>query len=132
MLDRFPPEFMMQLNETEWKFLRSQIATSNNMQGGRKYLPYVFTEHGVLMLSCILNSKIAIQVNLQLVRLFIKLRESLTQDSLLSTEIKEIKAKLSNHDKNIELVFSYLDELVESREKPKPRKRIGYMPDEIG
>ena len=66
-----------------------------------------------------------------IVRIFIKFREALNEHNSLRTEIKEIKNKLSSHDKSMELVFSYLDELGVSREIPKPRKRIGYMPDEI-
>lgn len=83
------------------------------------------------MLSSVLNSSQAIQVNIQVVRVFTRLRQMLNSQSHLKLEIEEIKKKLNNQDKNIELVFSYLDELIEKKETPQTRKRIGYMPDEL-
>lgn len=126
-LDRFPEDFMFQLTEIEWETLKSQNATSS--WGGRRKLPYVFTEHGVLMLSSALNSKKAIAVNIQIMRIFTKLREMLTDNLSLKLDIEEIKKKLSNHSKNIELVFNYLDELIEKKDNEKPRKEIGYKAD---
>ncbi len=133
-LERFPEDFMFQLNETEWEILISQFVTSKTIlnkdgRGGRRKLPYVFTEHGVLMLSSVLNSKHAIQVNIQIVRIFTRMRKLLSEHSEFKTEISEIKKKLNNQDKNIELVFSYLDELIEK--KAEPRKRIGFKPDDL-
>jgi phage regulator Rha-like protein len=128
-INRFPEDFMFQLTENEWESLRSQIATSKIGRGGRTYLPNVFTEHGVLMLSSILNSQQAIQVNIQIVRIFTRLRQWLSENGELKYEIEDIKRKLNNQDKNIELVFSYLDQLIDK--KSKPRKRIGYMPDDL-
>ena len=127
--DRFPEDFMFQLTENEWESLRSQFATSKIGRGGRTYLPSVFTEHGVLMLSSVLNSQQAIQVNIQIVRIFTRMRKLLSEHSELKDEISEIKKKLNNQDKNIELVFSYLDELIEK--KAEPRKRIGFKPDDL-
>ncbi len=127
--ERFPEDFMFQVTDHEWLALRSQTVTSKPGRGGRTYLPNVFTEHGVLMLSSVLNSKQAIQVNIQIVRVFTRLRKILNESSELKLEIAEIKRKINNQDKNIELVFSYLDELMEK--KSVPRKRIGYMPDEL-
>lgn len=121
---RFPDDFMFQLTETEWEVLKAQNTSSN--WGGRRKPPYAFTEHGVLMLSSVLKSKKAIAVNIQIMRIFTKLREMLTDNLHLKLEIEEIKKKLSNQSKNIELVFNYLDELVEKKENPKPRKQIGY------
>ncbi len=120
--DRFPDDFMFQLTETEWEALKSQNTPPN--WGGRRKPPYAFTEHGVLMLSSVLNSKKAIAVNIQIMRIFTKLREMLTDNLHLKLEIEEIKKKLSNQSKNIELVFNYLDELIEK--KDTPRKQIGY------
>jgi len=128
-LERFPEDFMFQLTEIEWESLRSQIATSKIGRGGRTYLPNVFTEHGILMLSSVLNSQQAIQVNIQIVRVFTRLRTLLSEHGELKTEIANIKKKLNNQDKNIELVFSYIDELTEK--KAKPRKRIGFKPDDL-
>jgi len=122
--DRFPDDFMFQLTETEWELLKSQ--NTSPTWGGRRKPPYAFTEHGVLMLSSVLNSKKAIAVNIQIMRIFTKLREMLTDNLHLKLEIEEIKKKLSNQSKNIELVFNYLDELVDKKENPEPRKQIGY------
>jgi len=125
--DRFPDDFMFQLTDEEWLNLKSQIATSS--WGGRRKLPFVFTEHGVLMLSSVLNSKQAIQVNIQIVRIFTRIRQFIIDSGELKLEIEEIKQKVSNQDKNIELVFTYLDKLIDK--KIGPRKRIGYMPDDL-
>mgnify|MGYP000411230410 CR=1 FL=1 len=126
-IDRFPDDFMFQLSDIEWEVLKSQNELSS--WGGRRKLPYVFTEHGVLMLSSALNSKKAIAVNIQIMRIFTKLRAMLTDNLSLKLDIEEIKKKLSNHSKNIELVFNYLDELVEKKENEKPRTKIGYKKD---
>jgi len=108
----------------EFANLKSQIATSS--WGGRRKLPFVFTEHGVLMLSSILNSERAIKVNIQIMRIFTKVCQLLTDNLSVKLEIEEIKKKLANQDKNIELVFNYLDELIEKQENPKPHKEIGF------
>ena len=126
---RFPEDFMFKLSKDEWKTLRSQFATSKTGSGGRTYLPHVFTEHGVLMLSSVLNSQRAIQMNIQIVRVFTHLRSLVIEHSELKNEINEIKSRQNSQDKNIELVFTYLDELTEK--KAKPRKRIGFMPDDL-
>ncbi|NII85975.1 MULTISPECIES: ORF6N domain-containing protein [unclassified Pedobacter] len=125
--DRFPKDFMFQLTDDEWLNLKSQFATSS--WGGRRKLPYVFTEHGILMLSSVLNSKQAIQVNIQIVKIFSRIRQFIFDNGELKLEIEEIKKTLNNHDKNIELVFTYLDRLIDK--KIGPRKRIGYMPDDL-
>ncbi len=126
-IDRFPDDFMFQLTEIEWETLKSQNATPS--WGGRRKLPYVFTEHGVLMLSSAINSKKAIAVNIQIMRIFTKLREMLTDNLSLKLDVEEIKKKLSNHSKNIELVFNYLDELIDKKDNEKPRTKIGYKKD---
>jgi hypothetical protein len=123
-ISRFPVDFMFQLTESEFDNLKSQIATSS--WGGRRKQPYVFTEHGVLMLSSVLNSEKAVSVNIQIMRIFTKVRQMLTDNLSVKVEIEEIKKKLQNQDKNIELVFTYLDELLEKQENPKPRKPIGF------
>ncbi|WP_316735248.1 ORF6N domain-containing protein [Pedobacter aquatilis] len=128
-IERFPEDFMFQLTEIEWQSLRSQIVISKKNKGGRTYLPNVFTEHGILMLSSILNSQQAIQVNIQIVRIFTRLRNLLSEHSELKLEIADIKTHLQNHDKNIELVFSYLDKLIDKENQP--RKRIGFKPDDL-
>jgi len=121
---RFPDDFMFQLSDDEFNNLKSQIATSS--WGGRRKPPFVFTEQEVLMLSSILNSERAIKVNIQIMRIFTKVRQLLTDNLSVKLEIEEIKKKLANQDKNIELVFNYLDELIEKQENPKPHKEIGF------
>ena len=112
-VSRFPEDFMFELTEVEYNSLRSQIVTLKKGRGQhQKYLPMAFTEHGVLMLSSVLNSDKAIQTNIQIMRIF--------------TKVRQMQKKLENHDKNIELVFSYLDELTEKEENRKPRTKIGY------
>ena len=123
-ISRFPEDFMFQLNQIEFQNLKSQIATSS--WGGSRKLPFAFTEHGVLMLSSILNSDKAIQTNIQIMRIFTKVRQMLLDTTDLKIDIMQIKKKLENHDKNIELVFSYLDELTDKKENEKPRTKIGY------
>ncbi len=123
-MERFPEDFMFELNQKEFDNLRSQIGTSN--WGGARYVPMAFTEQGVAMLSSVLNSPTAIKVSIQIVRVFTKIREMLTDTLSLKLEIEEIKKKLTNHSKNIELVFNYLDELIDKKESAESRKKIGY------
>jgi len=126
-IDRFPEDFMFELTKEEFKNWRCQFGTSNSSDKmGLRYSPMVFTEHGVAMLSSVLSSPTAIKVNIQIIRVFTKMREMLTDNLKIKLEIEEIKKKLSNQNKNIELVFNYLDELVEKRENQKPRRKIGY------
>ncbi len=123
-IDRFPEDFMFELTDEEFANLRSQIVTSS--WGGARYLPMVFTEQGVAMLSSVLRSKQAIKVNIQIMRIFTKVRQLLTDNLSVKLEIEEIKKKLANQDKNIELVFNYLDELIEKQVHPKPTRQIGF------
>jgi hypothetical protein len=124
-ITRFPDDFMFQLTNEEFDNLFFQTGTSS--WGGRRKPPYAFTEQGVAMLSGILHSERAITVNIQIMRVFTKVREILMDNLSIRLEIEEIKKQLVNHDKNIELVFNYLDELIEKHENPKPRKAIGYI-----
>jgi len=128
-IERFPNDFMFELTAEEWESLRSQFVTSKKGRGERTYLPHVFTEHGILTLSSVLNSRQAIQVNIQIVRIFSRIRQFIIDSGSLKLEIEEIKQKAFNQCKNIELVFSYLEKLIDK--KIGPRKRIGYMPDDL-
>ncbi|MGV3685024.1 MAG: ORF6N domain-containing protein [Daejeonella sp.] len=129
---RFPADFMFQLTKHEWQEL---ITICDKLPPKAKFspsTPFVFTEQGVAMLSSILNSERAIHVNIQIIRIFTKLRMILTDNTEIRLEIEKIKTKLDNQDKNMEIVFRYLDELLEKKERPlQPRKRIGYKPDEL-
>lgn len=123
--ERFPEDFMFELTHEEHDFLRSQFGTLKRGEHS-KYLPYVFTEHGVLMLSSVLNSQQAVQVNIQIMRVFTRMRQMLFDNTELRLAIEEIRRKTENNTKNIEVVFKYLDELIEKKENPVKRKAIGY------
>lgn len=123
-IKRFPEDFMFQLTPAEFEILISQNATSS--WGGTRKLPLVFTEHGVLMLSSVLNSDRAIAVNIQIMRIFARIRQMLIDNTELRIGIEELKKKTDNNTKNIELVFQYLDELLEKKELPKQQKQIGF------
>ncbi len=125
-IERFPSDFMFELNQTELEILRSQFASSKTGHGGARYLPMVFTEHGVLMLSTVLNSEKAINVNIQIIRIFTRIRQMLMDNTELRLAIEKLITKTDNHTKNIELLFQYLDELSEKKDNPQPRKKIGY------
>jgi hypothetical protein len=122
---RFPAHFMFQLTDYENEALRSQIATLKPGEHS-KYNPFVFTEHGVLMLSNVLKSESAIAVSIRIIDVFVKLRQAIFDNSDLRLMYEELKKKTDNNTKNIELVFQYLDELLEKKENPEPRKVIGF------
>jgi hypothetical protein len=123
--EKFPKHFMFQLTETEVDIMVSQNAIPSKKHLGGT-LPYVFSEYGVLQLANVLNSNIAVQMSIKIIEIFVRLKQILTDTQSLKFEIETIKQKLQNQDKNIELVFSYLDELIAKHEKNPPRKRIGY------
>jgi hypothetical protein len=126
-IERFPKDFMFEMTKEEFENWRSQFGTSNSSDKmGLRYAPYVFTEHGVLMLSSVLNSPKAIQVNIQIMRVFTRIRQALTDNTELRLAIEKLEKKTDNNTKNIEVVFQYVDELMEKKENPKPRKQIGY------
>lgn len=122
---KFPPHFMFQLTESEVEIMVSQNAIPSKSHLGGS-LPYVFTEHGVLMLANVLKSERAIEVSIRIIELFVKLREMILTNAELRYDIEKIKKKLDNQDKNMEIVFRYLDELLEKKENPKQRAKIGY------
>jgi hypothetical protein len=124
-LEKFPINFMFQLTQDEAEIMVSQNAIPSKQHLGGS-LPYVFTEHGVLQLSNVLNSERATQISIKIIEIFIKMREMLVDNLSLRLDVEQIKKKLENQDKNIELVFNYLDELIEKQENPKPKKQIGF------
>src|SRR4030043_982549 len=119
---RFPLDFMFQLNNQEVISLRSQIVISKTGRGGRRYLPYVFTEQGVAMLSSVLNSERAIEVNIQIMRAFLKLREMIASHKDLAKRLDELESK---YDEQFKVVFDAIRELMTPPE-PK-RRRIGFL-----
>ncbi len=120
-VERFPEDFMFQLTEVEAESLRSQIATSNVGRGGRRYAPYVFTEQGIAMLSSVLRSKRAVEVNIAIMRTFVKLREILATNASLRRKIEAMERK---YNEQFQAVFSVLAEMTMETEKPK--RQIGY------
>lgn len=128
-IDRFPEDFMFQLSRTESEVLRSQIAIIKPERGQhRKYLPYAFTEQGVAMLSSVLKSKRAVQVNIQIMRAFVKLREILSTHKELAQKLKELELKIDSHDQHIQAIFEFINQLIAPPEKPK--RKMGFTIDE--
>lgn len=125
-LSRFPEDFMFELTEVELNNWRTQFATSNSDKKGLRHLPFAFTEQGVAMLSSVLNSEKAISVNIQIIRIFTKIRQMLSDNTELRLAIEELRKKTDNNTKNIEVVFQYLDELLDKKDNEKPRVQIGY------
>ena len=121
-IDRFPRDFMFELTPEEFENLRSQLGTSS--WGGTRYLPLAFTEQGVAMLSSVLNSKQAIHVNIQIIRIFTRMREMLLTHKDILLKLEQMEKQVSIHSKEIQQIFAVLKELIQ---KPiEPRKKIGY------
>ena len=123
-VDRFPEDFMFQLTNEEWESLRSQFAISKKGRGGRRYAPFAFTEHGVLMLSSVLNSERAIQVNIQIMRIYSKLKGMIMAHKDILLKLERLEGKVSKHDENFKIVFDYLRELLNP--KTEPMRKIGF------
>ena len=122
-IKRFPEDFMFQLTAEEFENLRSQIATSSSITyGGRRYLPYVFTEHGALMAANILKSEIAVEASVQVVRAFVKLRQILASNAELSKKVEALEQK---YDANFKVVFDAIKKLMLPPDKP--RQAIGFV-----
>lgn len=125
-ITRFPLDFMFQLTADEFKSLISQNAISNSKgRGGTRKLPYVFTEQGVAMLSSVLKSETAIQVNIQIIRVFIKMKQVLLDNKELFLKIEKIEKRLTAHDKDLQNIFTVLKKLVQTPD-PVKRNPIGF------
>jgi len=120
---RFPSDFMFQLTNKEVTILKSQFVISR--WGGKRHTPYAFTEQGVAMLSSVLNSKRAIQVNIAIMRAFVKLREMVSLHKDLVGKLNELERKVSKHDKEIQAIFEAIRQLMAVPEKPK--SKIGFQ-----
>jgi hypothetical protein len=121
---RFPRDFAFRLTSAEFKRLISQIAISKKGRGGRRKLPWVFTEHGALMLASVLNSKVAIQASVRVVRAFVRLREMVATSAELAARLKELERRFDSHDEAIVELFAVLKRLLEP--EAKPRREIGF------
>lgn len=120
---RFPTDFMFQLSNEEFNDLKSQNATSS--WGGRRTAPFAFTEHGVLMLSSVLSSERAVSVNIQIMRIYTRMREMILTNKDILLKLEKIEKKVLGHDEDIRLIFDYVKKLL----RPPaivPRKRIGF------
>lgn len=122
--DRFPPDFMFELSKEELENWRSQFATSNSENMGLRHLPFAFTEHGVLMLSSVLNSPRAIAVNIHIMRVYTRLREMLVQNSDLQAKISELEDVLEEQGRSIQGIIQYLKEM--QSQPPAARIPIGF------
>ncbi len=122
--DRFPEDFMFQLNPTEVNNLRSHFATSKKERGGRRYAPYAFTEHGAIMLAAVLNTPQAVEVSVFVVRAFVRLREILTTHKALAHKLVELESKIETHDEAIRSLVSAIRQLMAAPERPA--KKIGF------
>jgi hypothetical protein len=123
-ISRFPEDFAFQLTAEELTNLKSQIATSS-FHGGRRYRPWVFTEHGAIMLASVLNSDIAVQASVRVVRAFVRLREMVAGNAQLAAKLEELERRLDSHDEAIVHLFAALKQLLEPPEPPK-RREIGF------
>lgn len=131
--NRFPEDFIFQLTPSELESLRCQIGTSNlrsqivtsKNRGGRRYMPYAFTEQGVAMLSSVLRSRRAIQVNIAIMRAFVKLREILGSHKELAAKLRELEGRVGSHDGQIQSLFEAIRRLL--TDQPNKRRRIGFQ-----
>jgi len=127
----FPIDFMFEMTKEELTNWRSQIATSNSERMGLRYQPFCFTEQGMTMLSCVINSDRAIIVNIQIIRIFTRIQELLIPNRDILQKLFDLESKRIDHDKKIDLIYKYLDQLRKSeaeKQDVKQRPRIGFKP----
>ena len=127
-LKRFPADFMFQLTDEETKSLTSQIVTSNKGRGGRRYLPYVFTEHGAVMLASVLNSQTAIEASIKVVRAFVHFRTILMLHQDLAERIEELEQTVDKHSQKFKVVSHLLTQVL--GDKKKKTRQIGFIDKE--
>lgn len=125
-IDRFPDDFMFELTSSEFENLRSQFGTTS--WGGSRYMPMAFTEQGVSMLSGVLNSPVAIQVHIQIIRIFTRMRELLMTNKDIFLKLEKMEKDVKENKQDIAMIFKALKQLLE---QPKPKRRvIGFKPDQ--
>jgi hypothetical protein len=127
-IDRFPEDFMFQLSKEEFENWLSQIAITNSVKMGLRHQPYAFTEQGVAMLSSVLNSKRAIQVNIAIMRVFVKFKEMISTHKELMYKLAELERKVERHDGEICSIFEAIRQLM-APSPEKPKRRIGFGED---
>lgn len=131
-LSRFPPDFMFEINPEEYASLRSQFATLEKKGKGKhsKYSPFAFTEQGIAMLSGLLTSPRAIEMNIAIMRAFIAVRKLMLQYSELTSEVEMIKRSVANHDEQLNLIYEAIENILDEQAEYKAlqnRNRIGFM-----
>jgi hypothetical protein len=126
---RFPPDFVFQLTGKENRNLKSQFVTTNNSHGGRRTLPYAFTEYGAIMAATVLNSQRAIEMSVFVVRAFVRLRDTLASHKALAAKFTELEKRLETHDKTIGGIIDAIRALMAPPEKPS--RRIGFGPHAV-
>lgn len=124
-IGRFPEDFMFQLTGDELESLRSQFVTSNPGRGGQRYLPYAFTEHGVAMLSSVLKSTRAVQLNILIIRAFVRLRDYLATHKDLARKLEDVERKQQEHGVHIRKIYDCIQRLIEPP-PDQPKRRIGF------
>jgi ORF6N domain len=122
--ERFPLDFMFQLTRKETQSLRSQFATSKTGRGGRRFLPYAFTEHGAVMAATVLNSEQAVEMSVFVVRAFVRLRQMLAENRQLAARLEELEARLETHDSTIHEIIDAIKQLMTP--PSRPRRHIGF------
>jgi len=122
-IERFPERFMFQLSENEVDVMVSHFAIPSKQSLGGS-LPYVFTEHGVLMLANVLRSKTAIAVSIRIIEIFVKMREMLSTQTEVLLKLELLETQVAGHDEHIQVIFAHLKELLNPPEKPRPR--VGF------
>jgi ORF6N domain len=127
-MDKFPDDFMFEMTDTELSNWRSQFVTSNSIKMGLRYKPFCFTEHGVLMLSSVLRSKQANEVNIRIMRVYSKMKELLMLNKDILLKLEKLESTSDKHDKDIKIIFSYIKKLIEQPVKEKTT-RIGFKKD---
>ena len=123
--ERFPIDFAFQIDLQEFAHLRSQFVTSNVGRGGRRHLPWVFTEHGALMLASILKSPVAVEASVRVVRAFVAMRETLAAHKELARKLEELEAHVGHHDQAIQNLFEAIRQMTETP-VPEDRRQIGF------
>jgi hypothetical protein len=123
-LDRFPTDFMFRLTQEEWEALISQIATSKGGRGGRRKLPYAFTEHGTVMAANVLNSPVAVRASIAVVRAFVRFRQMIASHEDLARKLDTLEKKFEKHDSQFRVVFDAIRQLMAP--PPVKRRSIGF------
>jgi hypothetical protein len=128
-MDRFPDDFVFELSDEEYHSLRSHFGTLKRGEHS-KYLPFAFTEQGVSMLSSVLRSQRAVQVNIAIMRAFVRLRELISSQKELAHKLEELERRIESHDSEIQIIFEAIHKLMEPEVVEKPKHKIGFRIDE--